>query len=163
MKIFTSKVSMKNVVSILFVLIIPTLLLYNLDTSPRPWHDEGNAMLLARTLLEDGVYAVKTSTGYQTFGAVQSIGPTVILPVALSFKVFGVGILQGRIVVAVYSFLTLLVIYKLINTIFNTPSALLGLLLLLGSISSQFLYYGRQVLAEVPALGFFWQDGIFGI
>ncbi len=155
MKSFNPETLTRITATLLFVLIIPFLLLYNLGTSPRTWHDEGNAMLLAKTLAQDGVYAVKTSTGYQTFGAVQSVGPTVILPVSLSFRLFGVGLLQGRLIAALYSFLTLVIIYKLIVKIFNAPIAIFGILLLLGSTSAQFLYFGRQVLGEVPALGFF--------
>jgi len=155
MKRFLSKVSINHVAIFMFVVLIPSVLLYNLDTSPRPWHDEGNAMLLARTLVEDGVYAVKTTTGYQSFGAVQSIGPTVVLPMALSFKLFGVGILQGRVIAALYTYLTLVFAYKLFIQILGKPSTLIGLLILLGSASSQFLYFGRQTLGEVPAFGFF--------
>lgn len=152
---FMPKSLMESLEAILFLLIIPTFLLYNLKTSPLIWHDEGNAMLLAKTVAEDVFYGVRNSNGYQTFGAVQSVGPTVILPVALSFKIFGVGILQGRLIGVIYSYLTLLVSYKLVKKIFYTPSAILGMFLLLGSASSQFLYFGRQVLGEVPALGFF--------
>src|SRR6476620_1475724 len=77
------------------------LIFYNLGTNPRPWHDEGTYLDLARTLAEDGVYAVRNSDGYQTFGAIQSVGPTVIVPIALSFKLFGTGIIQGRAVTAI--------------------------------------------------------------
>src|SRR5512141_3021366 len=71
------------------------LALIHLDTTPRPWHDEGGSLSLAKTLAEDGVYAVRTSDGYQTFGFVQSVGPLVVLPIAASFRLFGAGLLQG--------------------------------------------------------------------
>ena len=72
-----------------FIIGLPILVFYNLGINPRPWHDEGANLGLARTLAEDGVYASRNSDGYQTFGAVQSIGPTVVVPVAISHKLFG--------------------------------------------------------------------------
>ena len=62
--------------------ISPFLIYYNLGINPRSWHDEGASLTFGRTLAEDGVYAMRNSDGYQTFGPVQSIGPTVILPIA---------------------------------------------------------------------------------
>jgi hypothetical protein len=131
------------------------LLLYNLEFSPRPWHDEGAALSVSKTLVEDGVYAVRNLDEYQTFGPVQSVGPTVLLPVALSFRLFGVSLAHGRVVVALYSLLTLVAFYALASKLFGDRTALLAVALLLGSHAAQFLHLGRQVLGEVPALGFF--------
>jgi 4-amino-4-deoxy-L-arabinose transferase-like glycosyltransferase len=131
------------------------LVFYNLEVNPRPWHDEGAALSLAKTLANEGVYAVRTSEGYQTFGPVQSVGPTVLLPVALSFKLNGVGLVQARIVAAGYALLTLVVFYCCGLELFGWQSALVSTLLLLASPTAGFLLFGRQVLGEVPALGFF--------
>jgi hypothetical protein len=84
------------------VLAVPVLALYNLGSSPRTWHDEGGAMSIAKTLAREGAYAIRSSEGYQTYGSVQSVGPTVIVPVAASFRLFGVGPVQGRMVMAGY-------------------------------------------------------------
>jgi hypothetical protein len=144
------------------------LVFYNLNYNPRPWHDEGSVLSLAKTLASEGVYAVRTSEGYQTLGPVQSVGPTVVLPVALSFKLNGVGLVQGRIVAAGYALLTLVVFYWCGQELFGRQSALISTVLLLGSPTAGFLMFGRQVLGEVPALGFFlagwlaWARGIRG-
>src|SRR5688572_16502074 len=116
---------------------------YNLDRSPRTWQDEGGALLIARTLVEDGVYAIRTSDGYQTFGSIQSVGPTVILPLALSFKLFGVGLLQGRLVMAAWLVFTIVAFYSLGRELFGIRAAILAVLLLL-SFPSGILMLGRQ-------------------
>jgi hypothetical protein len=149
-----SRLSWELLAGLLIILVIPVLVFYNIEYNPRTWHDEGAALLVARTLAEDGVYAVRTVDGYQAFGPVQSVGPTVIAPAAFVFQVFGVGLLQGRLVAGAYCLATLIAFYGLARKILGAGSALLALALLLGSPAARFLLIGRQVLAEVPAMGF---------
>jgi hypothetical protein len=147
-------VSLEWILLLGFLVSIPFLLFYNLEYSPRPWHDEGAALSVSQTLAEDGVYAVRTSEGYQTFGPIQSLGPTVLLPVAISFRFNGIGIMQGRIVAVGYLLLTLLVFYLLGRNLFGWKTAFVAIVLLVGSQAARLLFHGRQVLGEVPALGF---------
>ena len=138
---------------------------FNLDTNPRPWHDEGAALSLAKTLATDGVYGVKNSDGYQTYGPVQSVGPTVILPIALSFKFFGIGLVQGRIVPAIYLIVAILIFFACGKFLWGYRTAAIGLFLLIAS-PGNILYFGRQALGEVPALVFFlaaWLTWAFGV
>lgn len=134
---------------------IPLMLFHNIDINPRPWHDEGIYLTLARTLAEDGVYAVHNSDGYQTFGAVQSVGPTVIVPVALVYRYFGVNILNGRIVVAIYTLIALLLFFLVGQRLFDCWTAIVGLIFLLTAPAVRILIYGREVLGEVPGFAFF--------
>lgn len=145
----------EKITLLVLAICLPVLVFYNLGLNPRPWHDEGAALLLARTLAEDGVYAMRNSDGYQTFGPVQSVGPTVILPVALVFKIFGVGLLPGRVVVAVYTLIALLLFYLVGRHLFDTWTAILGLFFLLSAPAVRIFIYGREVLGEVPGLAFF--------
>ncbi len=138
------------VYSILLVVAL-TLAFYNLEYSPRTWQDEGGTLSLARTLVEDGVYAIRNSDGYQSFGSVQSVGPTVILPIALSFKLFGVGLLQGRLVMGLWLILTLFAFYSLGRELFGMRSAILAVLLIV-SFPFGLVMLGRQALGEVPAI-----------
>ncbi len=131
------------------------LAFYNLGTNPLSWQDEGAAMLVSKSIAKNGVYALPMSNGYETFGPVQSVGPTVLVPVALVFKVLGVGIFQARLVSAFYLVLTLLVFYGFGRDLFGYKTALLSLALLIGNPIAQFLFQGREVLGEVPSLGFF--------
>jgi len=152
---FFGSVGLEKVFVLLLFLAVPFLALYNLKYNPRPWHDEGSLLSVSRTLTNDGVYAGKTSDGYETFGAVQSVGPTVILPIAAVYKFFGVGLIQGRYVIAVYMILTLLGYFLLSKELFGRTTALLAAFLLLSSQGAEILLMGRKVSGDVPALGFF--------
>lgn len=136
-------------------LFTPFLAFYNLELNPRPWHDEGSYLTLAKTFAEEGVYAVRNSDGYITFGAVQSLGPTVILPIAWVYREFGPGLLQGRIISGIYLLFTLTAFYLSSRFMFGRRSALVVIPLLLASPAVGFLMYGRPVFGEIPALGFF--------
>jgi 4-amino-4-deoxy-L-arabinose transferase-like glycosyltransferase len=138
-----------------FFLLAALLLFYNLNYNPRSWHDEGAALSLAKTLAQDGVYAVRTSQGYQTFGPVQSAGPTLIVPIALAFRLMGAGLVQARLVAAIYALLALVVFYWCGQVLFGRWAGLIAMVLLLASPNVGYLLFGRQVLGEVPALGFF--------
>ena len=131
------------------------LLFYNLDLNPRPWQDEGAAASIAKTLVQDGVYATKTSSGYETYGGVQSVGPTVVLPIALAYRLWGVGLVQGRWVMALYALITLVLLYQTGRTLFNRHVAIIAVILILGSEPVGYFIYGRPIFNEAPALGFF--------
>jgi hypothetical protein len=151
----TKSAGWEIIAMIALAVVVPTLLFYNLGLNPRTWHDEGDALSLARTLAEDGFYGVKVSDGYQTFGIVQSVGPTIILPAALVFKTFGVGLIQGRIIAVVYALLTLVMFFWVAKMLISRRAAIFCVLALLGFPGIRFFYTGRQVLGVVPALGFF--------
>lgn len=135
--------------------VILFLVFYNLGNTPRSWHDEGASLLVAKTLAQDGVYGSRNGTEYESFGPIQSVGPTVLLPVTAAFKLFGVGLLPGRLVAAVYTLLTLLLFYLTARALFGGLAAWLSLFFLLSSPAVGFLVYGRQLLGEVPAFAFF--------
>jgi 4-amino-4-deoxy-L-arabinose transferase-like glycosyltransferase len=71
--------------------------------------------------------------------------------VALSFKVFGVGLVQGRLIAVAYLLLATLLIYQAGVVLVGRRIALLAVALLLSTPTAQFLHFGRQVLGEVPA------------
>ena len=131
------------------------LLFYNLDLNPRPWQDEGAVASIAKTLVQDGVYATKTSNGYETYGGVQSVGPTVVLPIALAYRLWGVGLVQGRWVMALYALITLVLLYQTGRALFNRRVAIIAVILVLGSQAVGYFIYGRPIFNEAPALGFF--------
>lgn len=136
-------------------ILLPFLAFYNLDVNPRPWHDEGSTLSLAHTLAEDGVYAIQNTDGYQAFGAVQSVGPTVVVPVALFYRWFGIGLLQGRIIAGIYLAFAVVLFFLVGRRLFGTRVGLIATFFLLASPGVRLLMYGRQVLGEVPALAFF--------
>src|SRR5579859_4350083 len=78
------------------------LALVNLPYAPRTWFDEGSHLHVPKTIVQHGVYADISSEGYRYYGPTIGIGPTIMLPIALVFEVFGIGLLQGRLVIFVY-------------------------------------------------------------
>lgn len=151
---------------IALIVISPFLVFYNLELNPRPWHDEGAILSLPKTLAEDGIYATKNYGGYQTFGPIQSAGPTVVLPIVLMYRVFGVGILPARMIAGIYALMALLFFYLCGLKLFNRRAALLATFFLLGSPAAGFLLFGRHVLGDIPGLAFFlggywaWTQGL---
>ncbi len=146
---------LEKILAIVVLTLATVLMFYNLELNPRPWQDEGSTAGIAKSLVQDGVYAIKSSDGYQTFGGVQSVGPTVVLPIALAYRIWGIGLVQGRAVMALYASLTLILLYFCGQTLFNRRVGIIAVVLVLGAQSVGFFVFGRPMLGEVPALGFF--------
>ena len=126
---------------------------FNLTRYPAPWFDEGSHLHVPKTLVKYGVYADRSSEGFRYYGPTIGVGPTVMLPIAAMFKLFGIGLLQARIVMALYLIAAVYVFYRLTEHLSGKWIAWVSLALLLSSRSVLFLQYGRQLLGEVP--GFF--------
>jgi len=136
------------------LLIVFFLVFYNLTRFPAPWFDEGSHLHVPKTLVRYGVYADISSEGFRYYGPTIGVGPTVMLPIAGMFKVFGIGLLQARFVMALYLLAAAYTFYRLVEHLSaKTWVAAIALALLLSSRSVLFLEYGRQLLGEVP--GFF--------
>lgn len=130
------------------------LAFFNLTRYPKPWFDEGSHLHVPKTLARFGMYADISSEGYRYYGPTIGVGPTVMLPIAGVFRLFGIGLLQARLVMALYMIFAMLVFFRLVQGLSNSWLAVIALALLISSRSISFLYYGRQVLGEVPGLFF---------
>ena len=125
----------------------------NLTRYPVTWFDEGSHLHVPKTLIRFGVYADYSSEGFRYYGPTVGLGPTVMLPIAGVFSLFGIGLLQARIVMALYLCATVYVFFRLADNLGGKQTAWVALLLLVSSRSISLLTYGRQVLGEVA--GFF--------
>lgn len=130
------------------------LLLYHLDGYPMPWYDEGSHLHVAKNYALQGVYADSSSEGYRPFGPAVGVGPTVMLPIAAMFKLGSVSIVNARLLIVLYSLLTLLLIYIIALRMTSWPYALLAVILLLFTSSIRYQYYSRTVVGEVPGMFF---------
>jgi 4-amino-4-deoxy-L-arabinose transferase-like glycosyltransferase len=151
------RLSWRQAALVAIALLALALALVNLATAPPTWFDEGSHLHVPKTLVRYGVYADISSEGFRSYGPTVGVGPTVMLPVAASFELFGVGLAQGRAVIVGYLVLALAVGYALARRLHGAGAALLVLLLLLASRTLRFeglLEYGRQVLGEVPGIAF---------
>lgn len=143
----------------LFLLSNSTIFLafFNLDGYPRFSFDEGAYCLLAENLIRHGEFALSSpSQATDWFGWGTSL-PTVVLPIAVSFKWLGVDILQARLVAAVYLVGMVLAGYFCLRHLYDWQTAWLGsLLLLIAGPSAEFNTFtlGRRVSGETPMLFF---------
>jgi 4-amino-4-deoxy-L-arabinose transferase-like glycosyltransferase len=126
----------------------------NLTSWPVTWFDEGIHLHVPKALVKFGAYADYSSEGLRHFGPTLAVGPTVMLPIAASFWVFGIGLLQGRIVMAAYLVASLAACYLLGKRLGGRVLGLVAVLLLLTSPGPSIVEYGRQVLGEVPGAFF---------
>lgn len=138
---------------ILGLLSIYFLAFHDLTRFPAPWFDEGSHLHVPKTLVQHGVYADISSEGFRYYGPTIGVGPTVMLPVAGVFSLFGIGLLQARLVMVLYLLAAVYVFYRLVKYLSGNTVAWIAVALMLSSRSVLFLEYGRQLLGEVP--GFF--------
>lgn len=128
---------------------------YNLANYPTIWWDEGIFSETAANLVQHGRYAftVQSPDQLSDLDFRISVGPAVILPVALAYKLFGVEVASGRLVAGAYLVLTFLALFLAARRLFGPGAALLAMALAL--IGTDVLYWGRSVLGDIPALGLF--------
>jgi 4-amino-4-deoxy-L-arabinose transferase-like glycosyltransferase len=143
----------RTVVTLMAVALVLFLALYNLTGYPTTWFDEGSHLHVPKTLVRFGTYADYSSEGFRYYGPTIGVGPTVMLPIAASFRLFGIGLLQARLVMALYLLATILAFFYLAAAMGGRRFAWIATILLVSCRSVALLEYGRQVLGEVP--GFF--------
>jgi len=136
------------------VVFILFLVFYNLTRFPVTWFDEGSHLHVPKAFVLFGKYADYSSEGFRSYGPTLGVGPTILLPIALSFKLFGIGLLQARIVMAFYLLGAILVFFQFAKNFGGNAIAWMATALLVSSRSIDILEYGRQVLGEVAGLLF---------
>jgi 4-amino-4-deoxy-L-arabinose transferase-like glycosyltransferase len=141
-------------ITLIALALIGLALTANLTRFPAIWFDEGSHLHVPKTLVRFGVYADYSSEGFRFYGPTVGVGPTVMLPLAGVFALFGAGLLQARLVMVLFLALSLLVFYKLARQLGSRRYAWVATAMLLTSESVSIIEYGRQVLGEVPALCF---------
>jgi 4-amino-4-deoxy-L-arabinose transferase-like glycosyltransferase len=144
----------RSIVTVIAVAVILFLALYNLTDYPQTWFDEGSHLHVPKTLVRFGVYADYSSEGFRHYSPPTiGLGPTVMLPIAAVFRLFGIGLLQARLVMALYLLAAVCVFYRLAHRLSGYRLAWVAAALLITSRGVSLPEWGRQVLGEVP--GFF--------
>ncbi|MBI5405865.1 glycosyltransferase family 39 protein [Candidatus Kaiserbacteria bacterium] len=138
---------------ILAVAILLVASTYKLSESPGIWLDEGIYTQLGMNVAQTGQLALQVAPAEFQHSSYISVGYPLIRPLALSYKLFGVGVVQGRAVMVVFILLFALASYWLMRRLYGPWVAAWSLLLLAGF---PMLYgNGKSVLGEVPGLFFF--------
>jgi 4-amino-4-deoxy-L-arabinose transferase-like glycosyltransferase len=132
---------------------------YNLANYPELWWDEAIFSETAANLVQHGRYAftVQSPDQLSDLDYRISAGPSIILPVALSYRLLGVGLVQGRLVAGLFLVFAFAALFLASRRLFGQAAALLAIALAL--LGTDVLHWGRPVLGDVPALGLF----LFGI
>jgi hypothetical protein len=128
---------------------------YNLANYPTIWWDEAIFSETAANLVQHGRYAftVQSPDQLNDLDFRISVGPAVILPVALAYKLGGVGVVPGRLVAGLYLALAFLALFLAARRLWGPGAALLALALAL--LGTDVFYWGRSVLGDIPALALF--------
>lgn len=124
---------------------------YKLAETPPLWYDEGIYTQTAVNAFEHNGHPV-LQTSPETFESAwhSNGGFSFIYPIALSYKLFGTGVLQGRGMMALFIFLFVVSVFIFIRRLYGINTALWSLLLL---VTFPPLYgTGKSVLGEVPGL-----------
>lgn len=138
-------------VAVLFVF-IAFAATYRLSESPGIWSDEGYLLQASKSLAIHGEQSLQMGPEEFVSTASVSSGYPLFAPVALSFKLFGTGLLQARAVMALYILAFYAAAYLLIRRLFSPQTALLSLAVVAGF--AELYGNGRAVLGEVPGLFF---------
>jgi 4-amino-4-deoxy-L-arabinose transferase-like glycosyltransferase len=152
----------------LLLAIIVLLASFGLEGYPRLGYDEGYYLQLTKNFLLHGEYALTSPPQESDWFGLGNSSPTLVLPVALSFKFFGVGVTQARLVSALYLIGAVVAVYLLMRYLYGWPTAALSAALFIiagpsgaslldsSTLTGRFgtVWMGRKVLGEVPALFF---------
>ena len=128
---------------------------YNLANYPYLWWDEAIFSETAANVVQHGRYAftVQSPDQLSDLDFRISAGPSIILPVALSYRLLGVGLVQGRLVAGFFLVFAFLALFLCSRRLFGPAAALLAVLLAL--LGTDVIHWGRSVLGDVPAQGLF--------
>lgn len=121
-----------------------------------PWTapDELYHLVVARNLGVHHAYASGNPVvGFNYFDHYDSVGVTVLAPIALAFKAVSVSISTARFIIATTFVLLALGVFTFVRRHWGARSACVSVVML--TLSSGSVYLGRSLYGEVPALMFF--------
>lgn len=140
----------------LFVVLAFPFLTLDLSAFPPIWFDEGWVLSLARNWSECSHYGLYLE-GAPVSGSMVNVGFPFVAPIASSFRWFGVGIFQARLVAVLFAVSAFLALYAMSRRLYGAKSAVCALVLsviLAPSPGLNPLIAGRQTLGEMPMLFF---------
>ena len=143
----------KNKLLVIFGFLIAAFFAISyLSESPQTWMDEGIIVQVARNIAGHGRHAIQIAPETFVSAGYVSTGYPVTVPVSMSLKLFGEGIIQARVMMVVFILLLVLFSYLFIRKTLSPKMALLSLFLL---VSFAPLYgHGKNVLGEIPGLAY---------
>ncbi len=127
---------------------------WSLGVSPATWFDEGINIGIAKSLVEQGVYSFEVAphTFVQERPFLITTNYPVLLPVALSLKLFGMNFTAARLPMVLYLFAFAIAAYLFARRLYGREAARWSVLLIITFLP--FYGNGKAVLGEVPGLFF---------
>lgn len=143
----------------MLLLVAAFFVLRELDTFPQIWTDEGLYVIVARAIASGRGYVLPTLTYDWSYPNVVSVGPPLLLPVALSIRLLGLSLFAARLPMALYLLATTCAFHWFTRRVAGLRNARFatGLLVTL----SAFVNTGKPVMGEIPAF-FFLAAGLLG-
>lgn len=147
------RLTWKNILVVAFVGLIVLLAFADLSRVPPLWWDEGWTLSVAKNWVERGHYGRLLLD--------QPVSPTMsawfpnVAAIALSFKLLGVGVWQGRLVGVIFMLSALALLYVLARRLYDQKIALgtIGVMVFMSALPPIHpILNGRQVLADIPAV-----------
>ena len=130
------------------------MMLVRLGTAPPLWFDEGWVLAVARNWVETGHYG-QFNSGLPIHNSMPNVGLLAVAPVALSFRLLGIGGWQGRLPSVLFTAAALAAAYFLAKHLYSRSTGLWTLVVLVWATPLSPVLIGKQVLGEVPALLFY--------
>lgn len=142
--------SSQRVIFVVLLLCIAFFATFRLTESPSVWYDEGLYIQTARNVAAFQTYGVQLAPNEFLSGQYMTVGFPLVYPLALSFKLFGYGILEARGTMVFFILCFAITSFALVRKLFGTTSALWSLALL--ALFPPLYANGKSVLGEVPGL-----------
>ena len=136
------------------ILGLSALAFYRLTLYPPTWFDEGSHLHVPKALVRWGVYADYSSEGFRFSGPIFGVGPTVLVPIAGAFRLFGIDLWSARWVMVGYLLLGVSLFSAVARRWVPGWGAAFATLWFTFARSLDTLTLGRQVLGEVPGMAF---------
>lgn len=139
------------IASVFSLLLIVTFI--NIDQSPPAWWDEGWTLSITRNWVEMGHYG-HLIDGQPRGPGLEAAYP-IVAPVAASFRLFGVGVWQGRLPSAFYLIASMSLIFFIAESLYNRTIAIGSILILIflsPPVQLHPLTLGRTVMGEMPMI-----------
>jgi 4-amino-4-deoxy-L-arabinose transferase-like glycosyltransferase len=140
---------------VVLLILVSFVLLIRLDTSPAPWYDEGLNINAAQTLAETGQYGLRSGNELRRADPAIQTGPPLVVPLAVLHNLFDESMALIRLPTVISGLLLLIALYRLVFRLYGDFAAFmacLGLVLLPGESTVNFVFLSRQVLGEISAL-----------
>jgi 4-amino-4-deoxy-L-arabinose transferase-like glycosyltransferase len=126
--------------------------------------DEGFVLDGAINLALYGQYAMRSAEGFRVLDQpLVANGPGIVLPLALTFDLFGVGIEQARLVAGLFMAIAGLAFFWIARRLTGTLAALISLVLLIALPREGFMYLGRMAIGTIPGLAYFLVGGVIWV